>query len=89
LLAWAAQREDLDADKPYHFDPRIMASENRLDLKMTILDPKQETPPPTTPAPGTPPVPATPPAPAAPTAPAPAATPAPAVTPPAPATPVH
>jgi len=89
LLAWAAYQEDLDADKPYHFDPRIMASENRLDLKMTILDPKQETPPPTTPAPGTPPVPATPPAPAAPTAPAPAATPAPAVTPPAPATPVH
>jgi len=88
LLAWAAQREDLDADKPYHFDPRIMASENRLDLKMTILDPKQENPPPTTPAPGTPPAPA-PPVPAVTPAPVPAATPAPAVTPPAPATPGH
>lgn len=88
LLAWAAQRENLDADKPYHFDPRIMASENRLDLKMTILDPKQENPPPTTPAPGTPPAPA-PPVPAVTPAPVPAATPAPAVTPPAPATPGH
>jgi len=45
LIDFARQLDDLDADKPYGFDPRIMASENRLDLALTILDLKQATPP--------------------------------------------
>jgi hypothetical protein len=36
--------DDLDSDKPYLYDPRIMASENRADLTVTVLDPKQATP---------------------------------------------
>jgi hypothetical protein len=36
--------DDLDPDKPYLYDPRIMASENRADLTVTVLDPKQATP---------------------------------------------
>jgi hypothetical protein len=62
LLDFASHLEDLDADKPYDFDPRIMASENRLDLALTVLDPKKATP--TTPAnaPAQPAQPATPPA---------------------------
>jgi hypothetical protein len=43
LLDFARGLDDLDADKAYEFDPRIMASENRLDLSLTILDPKQGT----------------------------------------------
>lgn len=61
LLEFAKGLDDLDAGKPYEFDPRIMASENRLDLTLTVLDPKKEMPG-TTPA-ATPP--AVPPAPAA------------------------
>jgi hypothetical protein len=85
LLDFAKGLEDLDADKPYEFDPRIMASENRHDVALTILDPKQGTPttatstaPPPAPASGnTPAAPGTPaPAPPAP-APAPANPPAP------------
>ena len=49
LLHFAERLDDLDADKPYEFDPRIMASENRLDLKLTILDPEKATPPSATP----------------------------------------
>ena len=45
LLDFAQRLDDMDADKPYEFDPRIMASENRLDLPLTILDIKQATPP--------------------------------------------
>jgi hypothetical protein len=37
--------EEMDAAKPYAFDPRVMASENRIDLPLTVLDPKQATPP--------------------------------------------
>ena len=53
LLSFASRLGDLDAGKPYHFDPRILVSENRLDLKMMVLDPGKETPPPPelTPAP--------------------------------------
>ena len=40
LLEFAQCLEDLDSDKPYEFDLRIMASENRLDLPLTVLDPK-------------------------------------------------
>jgi hypothetical protein len=87
LLDFARGLDDLDADKPYEFDPRIMASENRLDVTLTILDPKQGTP--TMPgaaaaaAPAAPPANA--PAPAAPAAPTAPANPAPAQ--PAPAAP--
>lgn len=45
LLHFAARVDDLDPGKPYDYDPRIMASENRLDLAVTILDPKQAAPP--------------------------------------------
>lgn len=41
LFQFASQLDDLDADKPYEYDPRIMASENRIDLKLTVLDPGQ------------------------------------------------
>ena len=44
LLDFAERLDDLDADKPYDFDPRIMASENRLDMTLTVLDPRQATP---------------------------------------------
>lgn len=79
LLDFAQRLDELDPGQPYDFDPRIMASENRLDLQLTVLDPKQSTPAATVPAPAVIPAtapPATPPAPAAPPA-----------TPPAPAKP--
>jgi len=44
LLDFAQRLDDLDADKSYDYDPRIMASENRLDLSFTVLDPKLGTP---------------------------------------------
>jgi hypothetical protein len=69
LLHLAERLDDLDADKPYEFDPRIMASENRLDLTLTVLDPKRATPPTGAAAPATPPVAAPPAKPAAPPAP--------------------
>lgn len=80
LLDFAQRLDEMDADKPYDFDPRIMASENRLDITLTILDPKQATPstPAATPTPppapdAAPRSPETPPAPpAAPPTPAPA-----------------
>lgn len=64
LLDFAQKLDDLDPDQKYDFDPRIMASENRLELKLTVLDPKQATPP-TAPPPAAAPA-ANPPAPAAP-----------------------
>ena len=71
LLDFAQRLDELDPGQPYDFDPRIMASENRLDLMLTILDPKQSTPAPAAaPAPAPAPV-------------APAAVPAPAPTAPA------
>ena len=45
LFSFASQLDDMDAAKPYEFDPRIMASENRIDLKLTVLDPTQGTTP--------------------------------------------
>ena len=35
--------DDMRSEKPYQYDPRIMASENRIDLKMTVLATKQGT----------------------------------------------
>jgi hypothetical protein len=46
LLDLAERLDQLEAGKPYDFDPRIMASKNRLDLKLIVLDPKLETPQP-------------------------------------------
>lgn len=43
LLEFAKGLDDMDAGKTYEFDPRIMASENRLDLTITVLDPKKGT----------------------------------------------
>ena len=42
-LEFVRELDDFDADKPYEFDLRIMASENRLDLPLTVLDPKKGT----------------------------------------------
>ncbi len=44
LPEFVRRLDDLDADKPYAYDPRIMASENRVDVKLTVLDSKQATP---------------------------------------------
>ena len=43
LAALAEHLDSLNSDKPYRFDPQIMASENRLDLKITVLDPSRQT----------------------------------------------
>jgi hypothetical protein len=66
LLAFAEQLDELDAGNAYDFDPRIMASENRLDLKLTVLDPKQGSPVTPAAAPTAPAAPIPPVAPAAP-----------------------
>lgn len=81
LLEFARQLDDLDPDKKYEFDPRIMASENRLDLTLTVLDPQQATPTTAPLAPTAPPTPEA--APSAPTT-APSAPPANPPAPPAP-----
>ena len=88
LLDFAQKLDEMDAGKPYDFDPRIMASENRIDMTLTVLDPKQVTPPasPTTPPATSPPAPPAAPAAPAPTPPAPAS-PAAAPAPPAPPAP--
>lgn len=44
LLEFVRRLDDMEASKPYEYDPRIMASENRLDIKLTVLDAKKETP---------------------------------------------
>ena len=44
LKELAARLNELEPGKAYDFDPRLLASENRLDLPITILDPKQATP---------------------------------------------
>lgn len=53
LVLFVKRLDDMKADKPYQYDPRIMASENRLDIKLTVLDVKKGTPaaPPSSPAP--------------------------------------
>lgn len=45
LLEFVRRLDDLDPEKPYAYDPRIMATENRFDLPCTVLDPKQSTAP--------------------------------------------
>jgi len=35
--------DDMRGEKPYQYDPRIMASENRIDFKVTVLDTKKGT----------------------------------------------
>ncbi len=44
LQEFVRRLDDMRPDKPYQYDPRIMASENRLDLKVTVLDAKKGTP---------------------------------------------
>ncbi|HLV80750.1 MAG TPA: hypothetical protein VKT32_10725, partial [Chthonomonadaceae bacterium] len=52
LLEFVRRLDDMQASRPYVYDPRIMGSANRLDVKVTILNPGQGAPPPaTTPAP--------------------------------------
>ena len=43
LQEFVRRLDDMRADKPYQYDPRIMASENRIDLKLTVLDAKKGT----------------------------------------------
>jgi len=45
LVEFVRHLDDMAANKPYEYDPRIMASQNRLDIKLTVLDVKQGTPP--------------------------------------------
>ena len=45
LLRFAGRLDELEAGKPFEYDPRIFACENRLDLTITILDSKQATTP--------------------------------------------
>ncbi len=102
LMLFARELDELESNKAFEFDPRIFASENRLDVSLTVLDPRLNTPmapvanpktpsgipPGPPPAPTPAPVPAPTPAPAPAPAPAPTPAPAPAPTPaPAPATP--
>lgn len=35
--------DDMRADRPYQYDPRIMASENRIEVKLMVLDMKKGT----------------------------------------------
>ena len=51
LLHLAERLDELDANRPYDYDPRILASENRLDVKLTVLNPEQGTPPTAVPSP--------------------------------------
>ncbi len=44
LLLFAKRLDDLEPGKPFEYDPRILASENRLDITVTVLDPRQQTP---------------------------------------------
>jgi hypothetical protein len=43
LTEFVRRLDDMRADKPYQYDPRIMASENRIDFKLTVLDAKKGT----------------------------------------------
>ena len=82
LLRFAGRLDELEAGKPFDYDPRIFACENRLDITITVLDANQVT----APAPAGAPVPLPPGAkPAAQIPPPPAAkSPAPTATPPPP-----
>ena len=46
LILFVGRLDDMQGGKPYQYDPRIMASENRLDIKVTVLEPKKGTPAP-------------------------------------------
>jgi hypothetical protein len=41
LQSFVARLDDMKAGHAYEYDPRIMASENRLDLNLTVLEPKK------------------------------------------------
>ncbi len=43
LNEFVRRLDDMRANKPYQYDPRIMASENRIDLKLNVLDAKKGT----------------------------------------------
>jgi hypothetical protein len=44
LIEFVRRLDDMEANKPYEYDPRIMASKNRLDVKLNVLDVKKQTP---------------------------------------------
>jgi hypothetical protein len=44
LVDFVRRVDDMDARKPYQYDPRIMASENRIDVKLNVLDKSKQTP---------------------------------------------
>ncbi|HLV79100.1 MAG TPA: hypothetical protein VKT32_02425, partial [Chthonomonadaceae bacterium] len=45
LTEFVRRLDDLDPHKPFDYDPLVMAAQNRLDLPLTILDPKLGTAP--------------------------------------------
>jgi hypothetical protein len=47
LTRFVKRLEDMEAGKPYGYDPMVMASDNRADVKLTVLSPKMEAPLPT------------------------------------------
>ena len=82
LPIFAEQLDELHPDKPFDFDPRIFAAENRLDTTITVLGKKEQSVAPVS-APATPPT-----TPVAPIVPAVTPATAPVVSAPPPATPV-
>jgi hypothetical protein len=44
LFVFVRRLDDMQAGKPYEYDPRIMASENRADVKFLVLDGRQVSP---------------------------------------------
>jgi hypothetical protein len=46
LFRFVRRLDSMQAGQPYGYDPMVMASENRMDVKITVLSPKSETPPP-------------------------------------------
>ena len=82
LPIFAGQLDELHPDKPFDFDPRIFAAENRLDTTITVLGKKEQSVAPVS-GPATPPT-----TPVAPTVPAVTPATAPVVSAPPPATPV-
>jgi hypothetical protein len=45
VIRYVKRMESMEAGKQYGYDPMVMASQNRADVKITVLSPKAETPP--------------------------------------------
>ena len=44
MAEFVKKLDNLDAGRPFEYDPRVMACENRIDCSVTVLDPKKVTP---------------------------------------------